>query len=369
MMNSCVRGLYFLCHPRGSGDPGTGRYWINGFTGMMLVMLLFGSANACAADANPAALVQTAMVQMRGVDQAVQAFGTIESGPRQLKVIAAPRASVVELEVAAGMRVTRGTALVTLLPTPDSAVLYAQAKSQADYARSALQRTQSLFKEKLANRDQLAAAQKALADAAANLAAQRQMGGGGPAVIRAPADGVVSAVSVASGARVATDTPLLMFAEQGGSFARLGVTPVQAPGMHAGMPVTLNAAFDPQATLKTRIAQVGGQVDPASGLVDVLVPIAGKSAAAFLPGSNVIAHIIVREVRSLAVPRSAVLRDDRGAYVFVIKNQVAHRVNVQAGIDDGDWIAVRGDLSAGERVVTLGNYELTDGMAVRETAP
>lgn len=367
MMNSYARGLYCLSHPRGSGGPGYGRYWIPAFAGMTLVMLLFGSAGACADDANPAALVQTAAVQMRAVDQTVQAFGTVESGPRRLKVIAAPRASVVELDVVAGMRVTRGTALVTLLPTPDSAVLYAQAKSQADYARAALQRTQSLFKEKLANRDQLAAAQKALADAEANLAAQQQMGGGGPAVIKAPADGVVTAVNAASGTRVAADTTLLVFAEQGGSLVRLGVPPAQAAALRPGMPVNLHAVFDPQLSVATRIAQVGGQVDPASGLVDVLVPASGKSAAALLTGANVMAEIAVRVVHGLAVPRSAVLRDDEGAYVFIVKSDVAHRVNVQAGIDDGTWIAVSGDLKAGDRVVTLGNFELTDGMAVRES--
>lgn len=342
--------------------------WIPAFAGMTLVLLLFGSTGAYADDANPAALVQTAAVQMRGVDQTVQAFGTIESGPRQLKVIAAPRASVVELDVAAGMRVTRGTALVTLLPTPDSAVLYAQAKSQADYARSALQRTQSLFKEKLANRDQLAAAQKTLADAEANLAAQQQMGGGGPVAIKALADGVVTAVNVASGTRVAADATLLVFAGQGGSLARLGVPPAQAAALRPGMPVNLHAVFDPRLSLAAKIAEVGGQVDPASGLVDVLVPVGGKSAAAFLTGANVAAEITVKVAQGLAVPRSAVLRDDQGAYLFIVKNGVAHRVNVQAGIDDGAWIAVSGDLKAGERVVTLGNFELTDGMAVRESA-
>ena len=334
----------------------------------LLALVLIPPLYAAETDTGPVALVQTAAVEVREVDQTVPAFGGIEPGPQHLREIAAARASIVELQVAAGMRVKRGAPLARLLPTPQSAVLYAQAKSQAAYARSALQRTQSLFAEKLATRDQLAAAQKVLTDAEANLAAQQRMGGGAPAVIRAPSDGVVNAVNVASGARVAADTSLLVFSEQGGNIARLGVTPAQASSMHAGMAVTLNAAFAPQVSLRTRVAQVGGQVDPASGLVDVLVPVAGKSAAAFLPGSKVTAHIIVRAVRSLAVPRSAVLRDDHGAYVFIIKKQVAHRVNVQAGIDDGHWIAVRGHLSAGERVVTLGNYELTDGMAVRETA-
>ncbi|MGH8396679.1 MAG: efflux RND transporter periplasmic adaptor subunit [Gammaproteobacteria bacterium] len=336
----------------------------------VLVVATVSLAQAAETNSQPvSALIEITRITERTVADTVQTFGSIEPGPRQLKEIAAPRASEVELDVMAGTQVKRGQPLVTLAATPESAVLYAQAKSQADYARSALKRTQSLFKEKLATQNQVAAAAKALADAEANLTAQQQMGGGHAVVIRAPADGVVAAVNVASGARVAANTSVLTLAEQGGLFVRLGVTPQQAPMIGTGMPVTLTSAFDPQLDLQTKITQVGGQVNPTSGLVDVLASVSGKSAAAFLPGTQVTAEIIVQQVHSLAVPRSSVLRDAKGAYIFIVKNHIAHRVDVKVGIDDGTWIAVSGDLKAGDRVVTLGNYELTNGMVVREQAP
>ncbi|MDE2196753.1 MAG: efflux RND transporter periplasmic adaptor subunit [Gammaproteobacteria bacterium] len=322
-----------------------------------------------AANRPVSALVQTSIIGERTIAASLQAFGTVEPGPRQLREIVAPGASEVQLEVVAGARVKRGEPLVTLVATPTSAVLYAQAKAEADYAGSALKRTQSLFKAHLATRDQLAAAEKALQNAQANLAAQQQMGGGHTAVIRAPADGVVSSVAVASGARVAANTTLLTLVEQDGLYARLGVAPEQAQAVRVGMPVTLSAVFDPRSTLQAKVSQVGGVVDPASGLVDVLASITVKTAAQFIPGAHVTAAIILNSSHALAVPRSAVLHDAQGAYLFIVKDHVARRVNVQAGIDDGTWIAVQGALHAGERVVTLGNYELIDGMAVREQAP
>lgn len=346
-------------------------FWIPAFAGMTMMLLLFVSPTAYAAetDAGPVALVQTAAVEMREIDQTLQSFGTIEPGPRHLREIVAPRASIVELEVATGMRVKRGEPLATLVATPESTVLYAQAKAEADYARSALQRMESLFKEKLATRDQLAVAEKALANAQANLAAQQQMGGGHAAVIRAPAAGVVTTISVASGARVTANTTLLTLAEQGGLYARLGVTPEQSAAIHTGIPVALTSAFGSQLSLSTKVSQVGGQVDPMSGLVDVFAPVLGKSADTFLPGSQVTAEITLQEVHSLAVPRSAVLQGAEGAYVFIVKHHIARRVNVKAGVDDGTWIAVIGALEAGDQVVTLGNYELTNGMVVRGQAP
>ena len=63
-------------------------------------------------------------------------------------------------------------------------------------------------------------------------------------------------------------------------------------------------------------------------------------------------------------PRSALCR----RYVYIVKNKVAHRIDVASLADDGSWIAVKGDLKAGMEVVTLGNYELSDGMQIREAS-
>ena len=45
----------------------------------------------------------------------------------------------------------------------------------------------------------------------------------------------------------------------------------------------------------------------------------------------------------------------------------ARLVKVQTGTETDRDIEVKGELAAGDRVVISGNYELSDGMAVRET--
>ena len=339
------------------------------YIGVLLVTVVPRAIAKDAMAAPVSALVHTAVIKERSVVKDLEVFGSIEPGPRNLMDIAAPRASQVQMLVPSGARVSRGESLVSLSATPEAGVQYAQAESQAGYARSALEHTRSLFKEHLATRDQLDAARKALADAQANLAAQQKMGGKGPDVIRAPADGVVVSENAASGAQVAAGTTLLSFARQGEAYARLGVDPGQVAGVKTGMPINLYEVFTPDVRYVTKVSQVGGAVDPATGLVDVLARLSGKAAAEFLPGTHVSGAIKIREVRSLAVPRSAVLRDAQGAYVYVVRNHTARRVEVKAGIDDGNWIAVQGALHAGEHVVILGNYELKDGMQVREQTP
>ena len=66
------------------------------------------------------------------------------------------------------------------------------------------------------------------------------------------------------------------------------------------------------------------------------------------------------------VPPSAFLRLARGAYLLPVLDGQAVRVAVKPGIEADGLIAVRGPLDPTLPVVTLGNYELRDGMAVRE---
>lgn len=316
----------------------------------------------------PTALVQTAPVSARNVAETLPVFGTLEPSPRASLTLAAPRDSVIAtVAVSGGERVHKGQVLLTLAPTPQSRATWVQAKSAADYARGALSRTHALYKEHLATRDQVAAAEKALRDAQANLTEARAAGGGGELALRAPADGAVTGIGVGRGEHVTANTALLTLVIRGGLQARLGVAPERTAGLRAGLPVNLASVFDPKANIKGRIAAVGGALDPATGLVDVFVPL--PRAVGFLPGGQVQGAITLSDNRGLAVPRAAVLRDAQGAYVFVVREQVAHRVNVKIGADDGEWIAVSGDLKAGEPVVVLGNYELTDGMRVREQTP
>lgn len=71
----------------------------------------------------------------------------------------------------------------------------------------------------------------------------------------------------------------------------------------------------------------------------------------------------------LAVPQAAVLRGAQGAYVYVVgtDNKVAVRV-VQPGASDKGWVAVQGELQAGERVVIDGGDRLRPGAMVEVIA-
>ena len=99
--------------------------------------------------------------------------------------------------------------------------------------------------------------------------------------------------------------------------------------------------------------------DPRSQSFEVLVkapPVPGLLAA----GNTVRVRLPLGEPqRRLSVPRDALIIRAEGLYVVrVDRDQRAERVPVQAGVADGDWVAVAGKLRDGDRIVVRGGESL-----------
>ncbi|MFM0264746.1 efflux RND transporter periplasmic adaptor subunit [Paraburkholderia sediminicola] len=338
-----------------------------------------GAASAASASAGDDAAdqsvvsVQTVRVQRAVIAQPVRAYGIVAASASNLTTINLPYiARIVQMRVQAGQSVTRGTPLFVVQADPAAVLAATQAKSAVTLAQGELARTQSLYDKGLATQSQLATARKAAEDAQQALAAQNQTGvANGNKVIGAPIDGVVLQVSAAQGDQVQPGAAILQLAGGNGKDARanvmLGVEPSDVPAIRTGDVVTLHGLSTSlaRAAADGRVVLVGASVDQQSQLVNVgaNVPL-GQSA--FIPGTRVSADIATRSGTHWVVPRAAVLKDDKGAYVFQITPQnKARRVAVVTQVENGDRYGVDGPIDAAEGLVVSGNYELKDGMAVR----
>ena len=311
------------------------------------------------------ALVQTVPLRHMTLATRVDGYGTVEPNPTATENLNLPRAGqVIRVLVNQGQAVKQGQPLLELGADPVGLLAYRQAKSALAFARQDLERVRQLRQRQLATVAQVDAAKKTLQDARQALQTQIALGDGDhSSVLKAPFAGVVMSLAVAQGDRIQAGTNLLQLSRTGSLQVPLGIEPGDSGQLKAGMPVKLVSVFNPSQTVTGTLAQLGGQVDPQTQLVLVTVRFNGGP---FLPGSRVRGEIDVAGHQALAVPRSAVLRDDAGAYLFQIIGHKARRVDVNTGVDDGDWIEVSGSGLADAPVVSVGNYELEDGMAVRE---
>ncbi|MGB7259958.1 MAG: efflux RND transporter periplasmic adaptor subunit, partial [Pseudolabrys sp.] len=115
------------------------------------------------------------------------------------------------------------------------------------------------------------------------------------------------------------------------------------------------------------LALVDNQVDQASGTIRMKATFQNKNNALW-PGLSVATRLLVETLKNVVVtPNDAIQHGPNGLYVFVVGdgNKVEMR-DIKVGAEGSAQTVVSNGLAAGERVVTAGQYRLTQGA---EAAP
>ena len=315
----------------------------------------------------PVATVETAPLQPQEIVRTIEAFGVVAAGPSGERVISAPFDCVIrQVFVGTGTPVAAGDVLMEIASSDDAKLALDSARSALALATKALAATQQRYDLKLATNQDLLAAQQAEQDAHLKTASYEARGLGGEGRITAPGAGIVSKLELTAGALATLGTPLVSVANGEKLEARLGIEPASVALIAAGQRVVLvSANRAASAPVSSTVRSVGKGLDPTTGAAEVRVPV--PPGALLLLGEHVQASIEVeKKGNALVAPRSAVLPDGDTQVLFTVRNGKAVRHEVTLGIASGDRVEVTGaDLHAGDLVVTLGNYELTDGMAVQ----
>jgi HlyD family secretion protein len=275
-----------------------------------------------------------------------------------------------------GDRVRRGQVLATLASEAvqadidaaraslqEALALAAEAKSNADRARSL--RAADAISAQEAQRS-LTAEQTALArvaSARAQLAAQELRGRQTRVV--APDDGVISSRTATVGAVVQPGLELFRLIRQSRLEWRAELPSAELARVQPGM----KAVATPPGgkPVEGRVRMVAPTVDGGTrnGLVYVDLPAsavqAGARAGMFAPGK-----LAVGQASGLTVPQTAVLLRDGFSYVFVVDaKQSVRQVKVKVGRRQADRVEVLEGLPGGAQVVASGVAFLADGDTVR----
>lgn len=329
---------------------------------LVAVLALPGAALA----QKPSVLVHTQPARQGTLPEIVTAYGSATPAPRGMMTLSLQQqGQVSSVNVTVGQSIRQNETLIDFTASAAERSTYDQAVAALSLANDQRTHALQLMAQHLATRDQLAQADKAVADARAALDALRREGAGETTrTITAPFDGVVSALPVTQGQRVAAGAPLVTVTRQDGLVVTVGVEPGNSAKLQAGQPVALTPLTGGEP-VRGSVARIDGMLNARTRKIDTDIAI---SPGAALAGEAFRADITVGQYAGWAMPHDAVLIDEYGAYVFQVNGAKAVRVNVDLLGTDGTTDVVRGPVNPGLPVVVAGNYQLEDGMTVREPA-
>jgi multidrug efflux pump subunit AcrA (membrane-fusion protein) len=234
----------------------------------------------------------------------------------------------------------------------DAQVGLTQAKNQYQQAVKHLDTLQSVSREQTVK---AAAAQRDAAKAHEE-SAQAQLGF---SRIVSPINGVVTDRPVYAGEMPPTNGPMITVMDISQIIAKTHISQDDARQLKVGDPANI-LVTDGGAPIAGKISLISPALDPTSTTVEVWVQ-APNMGDRLKPGSSLRVNMIARTVPdALSIPAAAILTSSSGSTsVIVIDPQnKPHKKSVTLGIREGDKVQVTEGLQSGERVVTVGAFEL-----------
>ena len=328
-----------------------------------------GSISRAGSSSEVEAPVKVAPIRQGAVTEEITVYGTVVPAAGAVQTVSVPFESRVRrILVSESQRVSQGDLLLEIEPSADAMLQADLARNEFESTQKALDFLQQRFDLKLATNDQLLQGKQALEQAGEKLESLRRRGLEAIRTVHADVRGLVSKVSAQEGAIVPAGTSMVELVAQNRLEVRLGIEPENIDKVKLGQEVLLARVNAPGAkTISGRIGKIARAADATTRLVQIFAEPPANSN--FLLGEYVLGKIAIASARGLIVPRSAVLPEEDHFILFTTKDGRAQEHTVRVGLQDRKEMEVMGeDLRPGELVVTLGNYELKDGMAVKVDA-
>jgi len=334
---------------------------------IIITIALLGASTLGLAEESRSALVTQIMPIEQVLQESMVVYGRIQADPDSILTLSLPHAGLItKVSARLGQRVKRGDMLLEISTSPAARMEYIQASNAVDYAQIELTRQQRLLTEHMSTKSQVDVSRKVLDDAKSTLYALKNQGKNNSSEqMTAPIDGIVIQMTITQGDRVQADTVALAIASENRLIAQLGAEPEDIHRLKLGMPVKLKSVFVDGYEADTELREIHAMINPTTHLVDILAPIPADKSENLVLGSYLMAELQLSQHTGISVPRSAVLEDEQGQYVFQIIDGKAKRITVTTGIENEKWVEITAGLESGQAVISIGNYVLTDGMNVR----
>jgi multidrug efflux pump subunit AcrA (membrane-fusion protein) len=174
-------------------------------------------------------------------------------------------------------------------------------------------------------------------------------------------DGVVKSVLTEVGATVSPAAPLFQVVDLDTVEVAVEVPEKRLGRIREGLPVELSVLSYPGRVFHGTVSRLSPVLDPVSRTMEVRVRI-DNPAQVLKPGMFAEARLLLRQEQQIVrIPLAALVDRPEGQVAFVVREGRARQVAVRAAFVQENVAAVESGVSAGDRVVVVGQQNLNDG--------
>ena len=305
--------------------------------------------------------VSTATVEEKTAGTKLNLVGTTNAA-KEVSIASESAGKIVQVNFKTGDFVQKGKVLAKIDDTYKK-LAYDNAKLSYDKCKDDLQRYTQLRKGDAVTETQLRDIRMAYDNAAIQLAnAKKQWD---DTRIVAPFSGYITAQNTELGAYVNAGTAVAYIADIANLKVLVEVTETNAYQLKEGQSVKISSDVMPDKNYSGRIATINAKAS-ASHTYQVEIQIANNGKEKLKAGTYVnVAIEMGKSTEALMIPRDAIVSSVKDPSVYVVRQGKAYLTKIDVGRSFESELEVLGGVALGDRVVTSGQINLSDGSNVK----
>lgn len=305
--------------------------------------------------------VITQTVQLERVRTDVEAVGTARARATA-QIFPETGGVVTHVPFTAGARVEEGDILLRLEDREE--------RLAVDLARVAVQEAEQLLARyrRIENTGAISASQIDEARTALD-AATIQLGQAEIALeertVRAPFSGHVGLTNIDPGSRVTPTTVVAQLDDRSVLYVDFSPAEQVFGRLRVGDIVSVSPFADAELAVDAEVVAVDSRIDPTRRTFTVRAEV-DNSADILRPGMSFrVAFSILGEAHP-RIPEAAIIWGGSGSYIWGVENGRAYRIPVSIVARHDGYVLVRGEVGAGDRIITEGVQKVREGSPVND---
>lgn len=182
--------------------------------------------------------------------------------------------------------------------------------------------------------------------------------------VKAPMDGIVAQRNIEIGELIGSQ-PAFKIVQLDKVILEINVPEDVISKISLGQDIDVNVKSLDSAPFVGKVVEISPSADKRTFTYPIKIEIENSSGILLDGMYAEAAMVLERNEDSLLIKRNAMLLDDTQKYIYVIEDQIAKRVDIEIGVDNGSKLEITKGLSEGQEVVIKGQDYLNDGDKVK----